>query len=129
MRVKLMLAILLVAGAAHAITIEKPLADVAQEQVAQRVIHELKCVVCEGQALADSDATFAREIRAEIRRMAAEGQSAAAIRDYFRSRYGDRILLAPPVDRMTGLLWFAPLLLALAGGIGLWRYGKRRRNA
>lgn len=125
-----LLAALLVAlaGAAEAVTIEAKLADPAQEAAAQTVIHQLKCVVCEGQSLADSDATFAREMRQEIRRMAQEGQSAERIHDYFRSRYGARILMTPPLEAQTMPLWLAPLAFVTMGGVLLWRFTRRRED-
>lgn len=126
MHVRLACILMLWYVAAQAVTIEKKLADPAQEQIAQTVIHQLKCVVCEGQALADSDATFAREMRAEIRRMASTGDSAATITEYFRSRYGTQILLTPPMQASTLPLWFAPLLLVVMGGIFLWRMTRPR---
>lgn len=129
MRVSVLLAVLLFAGAASAVTIEPRLADAAQEDVAQRVIAQLNCVVCEGQALADSDATFAREMRAEIRRMAEEGQSETAILHYFEQRYGARILLTPPLEGSTALLWLAPALFVLGGGALLWRNRRRGGRA
>ena len=124
-----LLATLFFCVAAHAVTIEKPLADAVQEQTARRVIAQLNCVVCEGQALADSDATFAREMRQEIRRMAGEGQSEADIIHFFRSRYGARILLTPPMERTTAPLWAAPLLFVIVGGFFLWRMTRTRRPA
>jgi cytochrome c-type biogenesis protein CcmH len=126
MRASLLIFCLLMAAPAMAVTIEKPLSDPVQEQVARNAIGQLKCVVCEGQALGDSDATFAREMRDEIRRMAAGGKSEKEILDYFRSRYGARILLTPPVEADTLPLWLAPLFLVAIGGLFLWRATRRR---
>lgn len=123
------LATLLLAAAAQAVTIERPLDDPAQEAIARAVIGQLHCVVCEGQALADSDATFAREMRAEIRRMAGEDKSEAEIIAFFRERYGAQILLTPPVAASTLPLWAAPLLFVGLGGLVLWRATRARRNA
>lgn len=129
MRASFALIVALFCVSAQAVTIEKKLPDAAQERVATRVIRQLNCVVCEGQALADSDATFAREMRAEIRRMAGEGQSEQELLTYFRTRYGTRILLTPPVERSTALLWLAPLFFLLAGGMFLWRFTRTRSVA
>ncbi len=125
MRHLLLMAWLLWAPAAAAVTIEQPLPDARQEAVAQDAIAQLKCVVCEGQALGGSDATFAREMRQEIRRMAAQGHSTQEILDYFRSRYGAEILQSPPLEPFTWLLWFGPWLLIAGGGIMLWRHTSR----
>jgi len=106
---------------AHATVIDVPLPNVAQEAHARVLFHELKCVVCEGQSLADSNAMLAVEMRAHIRRMLADGKTDAVILEFFRARYGERILMTPPLKRSTVLLWFAPLLLLCVGGFLLWR--------
>ncbi len=90
------------------------------------MFHELKCVVCEGQSLAESDADFAVAMRAHIRRMVGEGSSKQQVRDYFTARYGDRVLLNPPLNPATLLLWFGPLLLIFLGAIFLWRNTRHR---
>lgn len=121
-----LLLMLVFALPAQAVTIETKLRNPAQEEHAQKAIEQLKCVVCEGQALADSDAKFAREMRAEIRRMAAEGKSSNDITGYFRERYGAQILLTPPVEKNTLLLWVGPLLFLL-GGAAVVRSVTRRQ--
>lgn len=125
MRVSVLCLLLLWCSAAQAVTIETKLADPAQEQVAQSVIRQLNCVVCEGQALADSDATFAREMRREIRRMAGEGETEETIRNYFRERYGASILLTPPMEATTLPLWLAPFAMLFLGGMFLWRWRRK----
>lgn len=114
-------------GHALAATIEQPLADRAQEQMALSIIRELKCVVCEGQSLADSDAALAKQMRAHVRKLIAEGNSREDVVEFFRSRYGDQILLTPPLKSNTLLLWLAPLLLLLGGGTLVWRHTTHAR--
>lgn len=125
----LALGLILWAPLALAATIETPLPNATQEQAARALFHELRCVTCEGQSVADSDATLARQMRARIRTMVAEGKSSHDILEYFQSRYGDTILMTPPVADHTALLWLAPFLLLLGGGWGLWRYTRRGANA
>lgn len=108
-------------GIAQAATIEQPLPNAAQEQTARALFHELKCVVCEGQSLADSDAALAKQMRAHVRLMVAEGKTADEVLAFFRTRYGEQILLTPPVEGSTALLWVAPLLLLAVGGALVWR--------
>lgn len=103
--------------ASHAASIEQPLANAAEEARARTIFHELKCVVCEGQSLADSDAALAKQMRARVREMVSDGASTPEILSYFRERYGDRILLTPPWAGNTALLWLAPPILLLIGGI------------
>ena len=105
----------------HAASIEQPLPDTREEQKARSIFHELKCVVCEGQSLADSDATLAAQMRDHVRRLVQEGKSEQQILDQFRDSYGDRILLTPPVEPTTMLLWLAPLLLLGIGGFVVYR--------
>ena len=106
---------------AAAAIIEQPLQDPTQEQTARTIFHDLRCVVCEGQSLAESDAPLAGQMRAHVRSLVAEGKSPDEIRDFFRARYGEQILMRPPVGGRTALLWLAPLLLLLIGGGLIWR--------
>ena len=107
---------------AQAAMIEQPLADTAQEQTAREIFHELRCVVCEGQSLADSDAPLAGQMRAHVRDLLAQGKSPEQVREFFRASYGEQILMKPPVGRNTALLWFAPILLLMVGGVLIWRH-------
>lgn len=108
-------AALIVTCSASAFTPEPALQNTAQEAVAQHSFRQLRCVVCDGQSLAESDATLAVQMRSEIRSMAKKGQSETDILRYFQQRYGDSILMSPPLNTHTYLLWGAPLLLLLAG--------------
>lgn len=106
---------------AQATTIEKPLADPVQEAHARELFYALKCVVCEGQSLADSDAKLAIQMRAKIREMLEEGKTPDEVAAYFRASYGERIFMRPPVAENTLLLWFAPCLLLVIGGGLVWK--------
>ena len=121
-------AMLFFAGASFAANIEQPLPDAAQEQTARAIFHELKCVVCEGQSLADSDATLAGQMRDHVRRLVRDGKTEPQILAEFQNAYGDKILLTPPVEPTTYLLWFAPLLLLALGAI-LVRRATRKEPA
>lgn len=120
-RLLVLLILWLGAATAHAASIEQPLPDAAQEQTARALFHELRCVVCEGQSVADSDAELARQMRAHVRQLVAEGKPAEEVLALFRSRYGDEILLTPPVENTTALLWLGPFLLLAIGGLIVWR--------
>ncbi len=82
---------------------------------------ELRCLVCQGQSLADSNSDFAYDLRSVIHGMLLEGKSDAEILDFMSARYGDSVLYDPPLKPYTLLLWGAPLLLLGAGGWLLWR--------
>lgn len=82
------------------------------------VARELRCPVCQGESVADSESGISQGMRAIIRRKLAAGQSSDTIRRYFVARYGDKILLAPPTNGVGNVAWLAPPLL-LVGGAGL----------
>ena len=89
----------------------------------------LRCVVCQGQSIADSDADLAADMRALVRERIRRGERPAAIRDWLIARYGDYVTYDPPLSAATLLLWLAPLLLLAAGGwiaLGSFRRGSRR---
>jgi cytochrome c-type biogenesis protein CcmH len=82
------------------------------------VARELRCPVCQGESVADSESGISKGMRAIIRRKLAKGQSSDSIKRYFAARYGNKILLAPPASGIGGVAWLAPPLL-VAGGMGL----------
>ena len=93
-----------------------PLANPAQEARAEALEMEIRCVVCQNEPIAQSTADLAADMRALVRERVAAGDSDDQIREFFRARYGDFVLLRPPFDARTWALWGAPLLL-LAGGL------------
>ena len=88
---------------------------------------ELRCLVCQNQTLADSNAPLAQDLRNEIRGQIAKGKSDDEIRSYLVDRYGDFVLYRPPFKATTALLWLAPFLL-IAGGAGIFVVIVRRRR-
>ena len=87
---------------------------------------ELRCLVCQNQTLADSNADLADDLRREVRELAVAGKSDDEIKAYLVARYGDFVLYNPPVKSTTWVLWFGPFALAI-GGAGLWWVILRRR--
>ncbi|WP_305882095.1 cytochrome c-type biogenesis protein [Cupriavidus sp. WGtm5] len=87
---------------------------------------ELRCLVCQNQTLADSNAELAVDLRRQIRAQLRDGASDAAIKDYLVQRYGDFVLYQPPLRPLTWLLWFGPLLLLAAAVAAIVR--ARSRN-
>ena len=87
---------------------------------------QLRCLVCQNQTLAESEAPLAEDLRKEVRELAVAGKTDDDIRAYLVARYGDFVLYKPPVKPVTYLLWFGPFLL-LAGGIAVWWRVLRRR--
>lgn len=93
----------------------KQLDDPAQEAKAAALMHELRCLVCQGQSIADSDAPLAGDMRHEVRTKIAAGEEPEAVRAWLVARYGNWVTYNPPFEAETALLWLGPLLFLLAG--------------
>ena len=102
-------------------------ADAALDVRLKNLESELRCLVCQNQTLADSNALLAEDLRREVRDLALSGKSDGEIRAYLVARYGDFVLYDPPLKRTTWLLWIGPFAL-LAGGAALWWAILRRRE-
>ena len=86
---------------------------------------ELRCVMCQNQSLADSDAQIAVDLRRQILQQIRDGRSDAEIRQFLVERYGEFVLYRPSVSAATWLLWFGPLLVLAGGGWIVWRVARR----
>ena len=100
-------------------------ADRAEEQRFHALVSELRCVMCQNQSLADSDAQIAHDLRREVLNLMREGRSDDEIRQFLVERYGEFVLYRPRVGASTWLLWFGPALLLLAGGFVVARVVRR----
>lgn len=108
----------------------QPVTDEAVvEQRLAKLSHELRCLQCRNQTLAESPAGLAEDLRREIRVQIRAGKSDREIVAFLTQRYGDFILYKPRVTATTYLLWFGPFVLLLAGMIILFRYIKQRRDS
>jgi cytochrome c-type biogenesis protein CcmH len=87
--------------------------DSALEARVNKLSEELRCLVCQNQSIAESQAELAQDLRRQVREMLAAGKSDDAVREFMVERYGDFVLYDPPVERKTWLLWAGPLLLAM----------------
>ena len=101
-------------------------ADPVAEKRLQHLSEELRCLVCQNQTIADSNAELAQDLRREIRGMIRDGKTDREIIDFMVVRYGDFVLYRPPVQGNTLLLWGGPLALMLLGLAVLLRYLRRR---
>lgn len=99
-----------------------------QEQVYQTLINQLRCLVCQNQTIADSNADLAKDLRRQVYEMLQQGQTEAQIVDFMLQRYGDFVLYKPLVNLKTGLLWFGPVLFMLIGLISVWLFARRKPN-
>ena len=130
---RLALLVLLVPTLAQAdpVTPPAPLADTqlrdsAKEAQARALMETIRCLVCQGQSIADSDASMAGDMRALVRERIAEGQSPSAIKRWLVARYGSYVTYDPPLSGATWPLWFAPIVLLAIGAL-LARSSFKRR--
>ena len=98
------------------------LPDARQEAQAKALMEELRCLVCQGQSIADSDAELAGDMRALVRQRIAAGEKPGEVRAWLVERYGNWVSYRPPVEPVTWPLWAAPVLLLL---LGAWLLRKR----
>ena len=127
---KAWLAILLLSATGLAQAAEAPAtaADPVAEKRLMEMAKELRCLVCQNQSLADSNADLAIDLRNQVREQIKAGRTDTQIRVWLTERYGDFVLYRPPVKTTTWLLWAGPFLL-LAGGLGALFVTLRRRRA
>ena len=104
------------------------LPDPGQEAAARALMLELRCLVCQGQSIADSDVALAGDMRSLVRERIHRGERPAAIRQWLIDRYGDYVTYDPPFAPVTALLWLAPILFLLLGA-GIARASFKRRPA
>jgi len=100
----------------------------AEEVHFKDLIAEIRCLVCQNQSLADSDAELAHDLRVEVYEMVQEGRSDAEIIDFLVKRYGDFVLYNPPLKPQTWFIWFGPFVLLAIAGFLLVRALRRQRQ-
>ena len=118
--------LLTLASAALAIDTEKAFEDPALQARYEHINRELRCLVCQNQTIADSNATLAQDLRKEVREMIADGKTDDEIRTFMIERYGDFVLYRPRMTASNFLLWAAPVLLLLLGGFIGIRYIRKQ---
>jgi len=126
-------AIALLALCAHAQTITDPtplsFQTPSEEQRFHALVSELRCVQCQNQSLADSNAQIARDLRREVLELMQQGRSDGEIKAFLVQRYGEFVLYRPPFAAHTWLLWLAPALVMIAGALVIIRIAHRRARA
>ncbi len=118
----LIAALLLVARPAAAVNPDEMLSNPSLEARAREISKGLRCLVCQNESIDESNADLARDLRLLVRDRLVKGDSDGQVVGYIVSRYGDYVLLTPPLKATTALLWLAPLLLLLAGGVAMARF-------
>ena len=130
MRVFALVIALALAATSAIAAYDEGLPDAAEEARARSLFRELRCVVCQGQSIDESNADLAADLRQIVRGKIADGESDEAIKTFLVDRYGVFVLMRPPMRGDTYLLWFGPALLLLIGGGMVWSIvGRARRRA
>jgi cytochrome c-type biogenesis protein CcmH len=114
--------IVLIAGPARAVTPDEMLPDAALEARARDISQMLRCVVCQNQSIDDSNAPLAHDLRVLVRERLAAGDTDPQTIEFIVARYGNFVLLKPPMQANTLLLWFGPALFVMLAAFGLVRY-------
>jgi cytochrome c-type biogenesis protein CcmH len=127
---RLIFLLLLLAGPAMAALAPGTFSDPAMEARARNLQRQLRCLVCQGESIDESQAPLAGELRQLVRQQMAEGRSDQQIKDYLAARYGNFILMKPPVETDTYFLWAAPFLVLIgAGGVAIFVISRARKAA
>ncbi|ALN63614.1 cytochrome C biogenesis family protein [Lysobacter antibioticus] len=103
--------------------------DSGEERRFHALVAELRCVMCQNQSLADSNAQIAQDLRREVLELMRQGKDDTEIKDFLVARYGEFVLYRPQVESKTWLLWFGPALVLLAGGFVVARIVRQRSAA
>ncbi len=120
------LAMLASAQTAFAVQPDEVLSDPALEARARALSHELRCLVCQNQSIDDSEAPLARDLRILLRERLKNGDRDQQVLDFLVARYGEFVLLKPPLAWHTALLWLTPGILLIFGALGLFVMARRR---
>jgi cytochrome c-type biogenesis protein CcmH len=110
----------ILAGSAVAAPVAGTFSDPATEARARNLQRHLRCLVCQGESIDESRSDFSSDMRGLVREQIAAGKSDRQIEDYLVARYGDFILMKPPVQPDTWLLWLAPFAVLAVGGAVAW---------
>lgn len=124
--VSFLLLTLALASPARAVLPGEQLSNPVLEVRARAISQELRCVVCQNQTIDDSDATLAHDLRVIVRERLLKGDTDEQVKAYIVHRYGAYVLLKPPFEPATLLLWLGPLFVLFAGAAGAWIHLQRR---
>ncbi len=114
--------VLLLSFPVFALMVDVPLNDAGQEERAKSLFHEIRCIVCQSETIADSHAEVAKDIRRNIRQWIEQGVGEEEIKTKLSAQYGNVILMKPPLNESTILLWFTPWLVLVMGGVSIYLY-------
>jgi cytochrome c-type biogenesis protein CcmH len=113
-------------AAAQAVDANGQLEDPALQARFERITHELRCLVCQNESIADSNVELASDLRRQVREMLVAGAGDDAIFGFMTDRYGEFVRFSPPLEPKTLLIWGAPFIMLLLGGIIVYRVVRQR---
>jgi cytochrome c-type biogenesis protein CcmH len=120
------LAMLVIGAAAHALDANGQIEDPALQARYEKITKDLRCLVCQNESVADSNAPLAEDLRRQVREMLIGGKSDDAVFDFMTARYGEFVRYNPPLEAKTMLIWGAPFLMLLIGGAVIFRVVRQR---
>jgi cytochrome c-type biogenesis protein CcmH len=129
MKTLTLLFLLITVDAALAAVEYRQFANAEQQQSYQALISELRCLVCQNQTIADSNADLAKDLRRQVYEMLQQGKTKQEIADFMTARYGDFVLYNPPFKAKTGILWLAPVVFLLIGLMAVFLFVRRKKTA
>lgn len=123
------LLLLLLAAPLPAVVEYHPFDDPEKEEAYQSLISELRCLVCQNQTIADSNADLAKDLRQQVYDMLQQGKSKQDVVDFMTQRYGDFVMYRPAFNAKTGLLWLGPIVFLLIGIIAVVILARSKKSA
>lgn len=117
---------LAIGAAAHALDANGQIEDPRLQARYETITKDLRCLVCQNESIADSNAPLAEDLRRQVREMLIGGKSDAAVFDFMTARYGEFVRYNPPLEAKTMLIWGAPFLMLLIGGAVIVRVVRQR---
>ena len=112
----------------YAFSPDEKLSDPALETRARALTHQIRCPVCQGEALDESNADLAKDLRRLVRERLKAGDSDTEVLQFLQQRYGDYILMQPPITAQTFLLWALPFFILISGGFVFYRFSRQRKG-
>lgn len=129
MKVLIALVLCLLTLPVSAVVEYHPFTDPAKEQAYQTLISELRCLVCQNQTIADSNADLAKDLRQQVYDMLQQGKTQQDVVDFMTQRYGDFVMYRPAFGIKTGLLWLGPIVFLLIGIVTVVLLARHKKNA
>lgn len=129
MRKIVLMLLALLAAPLPAVVEYHPFDDPVKEQAYQTLISELRCLVCQNQTIADSNADLAKDLRQQVYEMLQQGKSQQDVVDFMTKRYGDFVMYRPAFNIKTGLLWLGPIAFVLIGIIAVVILARTKKRA